>query len=162
MRFATPTPPLSLRDVSGYSFALVVCVLLLGVLGWMLRSQRLREKYTVIWFGVIGGLVVLGFVPSITTWLTRVTGVTTPINLVFILAFLVLLVVSIQLSMEISRLEETARTVVEEVALLRLDLEQHLAGQQAAGQQAAGQQAAGPGRERDAEEPNHEDAVEPG
>ncbi|MEO7061297.1 MAG: DUF2304 domain-containing protein [Lapillicoccus sp.] len=124
---ATPVP-ISLRDVSGYPFALVVCIVLLAALGWLLRSQRLREKYAIIWFGVVGGLVVLGFVPVITTWLTRVTGVTTPINLVFILAFLVLLVVSIQLSLAISRLEENTRTIAEEVALVRLELEQHLAG----------------------------------
>ncbi|MEP6797180.1 MAG: DUF2304 domain-containing protein [Lapillicoccus sp.] len=126
MNAATPAP-ISLRDVSGYPFALVVCVVLLAALGWLLRSQRLREKYAIIWFGVVGGLVVLGFVPVITTWLTRVTGVTTPINLVFILAFLVLLVVSIQLSLAISRLEENTRTIAEEVALVRLELEQHLA-----------------------------------
>lgn len=156
MRLATPTPPLSLRDVSGYPFALVVCVLLLAVLAWLLRSQRLREKYTIIWFAVVGGLVVLGFVPSITTWLTRVTGVTTPINLVFILAFLVLLIVSIQLSLEISRLEETSRTVVEEVALLRLDLEQHVAAQ-AASEPGSGDE---PGANRPGGEPD-EDFPEP-
>jgi hypothetical protein len=54
--------------------------------------------------------------------------VTTPINLVFILAFLVLLVVCIQLSIEISTLEESARTVAEEVALLRLELERRTGG----------------------------------
>ncbi|MDQ2758343.1 MAG: DUF2304 domain-containing protein, partial [Actinomycetota bacterium] len=44
------------------------------------------------------------------------------------LAFLALLVVCIQLSLELSRLEETTRTVAEEVALLRLDVDQRLDG----------------------------------
>lgn len=112
-----------LLSQSGYPFALVVAALLLIALFWLLRTQRLREKYSVLWFAVIVGVVVLTFIPAITGWLTALAGVTTPINLVFILAFLVLLVVCIQLSIEISTLEESARTVAEEVALLRLELE---------------------------------------
>ena len=112
-----------LLSQSGYPFALVVAALLLIALFWLLRTQRLREKYSVLWFAVIVGVVLLTFIPSITGWLTALAGVTTPINLVFILAFLVLLVVCIQLSIEISTLEESARTVAEEVALLRLELE---------------------------------------
>ncbi|MEO8827843.1 DUF2304 domain-containing protein [Lapillicoccus sp.] len=117
---------MSILSQSGYPFALVVAVLLLLALFWLLRTQRLREKYSVLWFGVIVGVVLLTFVPSITGGLTALVGVTTPINLIFILAFLVLLVVCIQLSIEISHLEESARTVAEEVALLRLELEQRL------------------------------------
>jgi len=116
----------SIRSVSGYPFALAVCVLLLLALFLLLRTQRLREKYSVIWFAVILGVVVLGFVPSITTWLSSVLGVTTPLNLVFILASLVLLTVCIQLSIEISALEESSRTVAEELALLRLELRQEI------------------------------------
>jgi len=117
-----------LLSQSGYPFALVVAALLLIALFWLLRTQRLREKYSVLWFAVIVGVVLLTFIPSITGWLTALAGVTTPINLVFILAFLVLLVVCIQLSIEISSLEESARTVAEEVALLRLELERRTGG----------------------------------
>ena len=77
-----------LLSQSGYPFALVVAALLLIALFWLLRTQRLREKYSVLWFAVIVGVVLLTFIPSITGWLTALAGVTTPINLVFILAFL--------------------------------------------------------------------------
>ena len=117
-----------LLSQSGYPFALVVAAALLVALFWLLRTQRLREKYSVLWFAVIVGVVLLTFIPAITGWLTALAGVTTPINLVFILAFLVLLVVCIQLSIEISTLEESARTVAEEVALLRLELERRTGG----------------------------------
>ncbi len=124
---------MSLLTQSGYPFALVVAVLLLAALFWLLRTQRLREKYSVLWFAVIVGVVLLTFVPAITGWITGVVGVTTPINLVFILAFLVLLVVCIQLSIEISTLEESSRTVAEEVALLRLELERRTGGSSGSG-----------------------------
>lgn len=117
---------MSILQTSGYPFALVICVLLFVALVLLLRTQRLREKYSVLWFAVVAGVLVLGFVPSLTTWLSSLVGVTTPINLVFILAFLVLLTVCIQLSIEISTLEESSRTVAEELALLRLEMEQRL------------------------------------
>src|SRR6478735_4119817 len=113
-----------LLSQSGYPFALVVAALLLIALFWLLRTQRLREKYSVLWFAVIVGVVLLTFIPSITDWLAALAGVSTPINLVFLL----LLVVCIQLSIEISNLEESARTVAEEVALLRLELERRTSG----------------------------------
>ncbi len=117
---------MSILHTSGYLFALVVSVALLVVLVLLLRTQRLREKYSVLWFAIIGGVVVLAFVPALTGWLSSLVGVTTPINLVFILAFLVLLTVCIQLSIEISTLEESSRTVAEELALLRLEMQQRL------------------------------------
>lgn len=110
-------------DTSGYPFALVVAVLLLLALFWLLRTQRLREKYAVVWFVVVLGVVVLTFVPSVTGRLTALVGVETPINLIFIIAFLVLLGVCIQLSIEITGLEEQVRTIAEELALLRLEIE---------------------------------------
>ena len=47
-----------------------------------------------------------------------------PSNLLFFPASMLLLVISIQLSYELGRLEERTRTLAEEVALLRLRLEQ--------------------------------------
>ena len=150
---------MNLRQVSGYPFALVLCVFLLALLIWLLRSQRLREKYAVTWLAVIVGLVVLGFVPQITTWLVRLTGVTVPTNLIFILAFLVLLLVCIQLSLEISRLEETSRTVAEEVALLRVDVERRLAAHERT--LLTGGEAAGTGEDRGARRAEPVEPVEP-
>ena len=136
-----------LLSQSGYPFALVVAAALLVALFWLLRTQRLREKYSVLWFAVIVGVVLLTFIPAITGWLTALAGVTTPINLVFILAFLVLLVVCIQLSIEISTLEESARTVAEEVALLRLELERRTGKPQSL-----------PGQETDVRQPHTDDS----
>ena len=47
-------------------------------------------------------------------------GVQVPANLLFFAASMLLLLLSIQLSYEIGRLEERTRTLAEEVALLRL------------------------------------------
>lgn len=109
--------------MSGYPFAVGACVLLVVFLVVLLRTRRLREKYAVIWIVVGVGVTVLGAFPSIVQSLASLVGVQTPSNLLFALALVVLLLVCIQLSTELTTLEEETRTLAEEVALLRLDLE---------------------------------------
>jgi hypothetical protein len=110
--------------VSGYIFALAACLLLVVFLVWLLRTRRLREKYAITWLVVGLGVCVFGAFPTAVEWMADLVGVETPSNLLFALALIVLLIVCIQLSTEITTLEEETRTLAEEVALLRYDVEQ--------------------------------------
>jgi hypothetical protein len=109
--------------ITGYAFALVLCVIIAIFVFVLLRQRRLREKYAAIWILVSLGVVVLAAFPRLTFWLAEVTRVSTPANLLFGLAIAVLLAVCIQLSTEVSALEEETRTVAEELALLRLEVQ---------------------------------------
>ncbi len=109
--------------MTGYLTALVVCVVTVGAIVYLLRSRRIREKYAAAWILLAGAVVVVGAIPSVLSWLARLLGVQTPVNLLFLVSGVVLLVVCVQFSVEISQLEEETRTLAEEVALLRLDVE---------------------------------------
>ena len=87
----------------------------------LLRRHQLREKYAVLWLAVSFAVVVIALFPSVLATGARVTGVQTPSNLLFFIAALVLLVVCVQLSWEVSRLEDETRALAEEVAILRLE-----------------------------------------
>jgi hypothetical protein len=89
----------------------------------LLRRHALREKYAVLWLliSLIG--VTFTVVPGLLTWVSEKLGFSLPSNLVFALAALVLLVVGMQLSLEVGRLEDRSQRLAEEVALLRHDLE---------------------------------------
>ncbi|MCL1870977.1 MAG: DUF2304 domain-containing protein [Promicromonosporaceae bacterium] len=110
--------------MSGYWFALVTAVLLVVFLVLLLRQRRLREKYAATWLVLAVVVVVIGAFPDLVTWLADVVGVETPSNLLFAGALLILLGVCVQLSVEVTTLEEETRTLAEEVAMLRLDVEQ--------------------------------------
>lgn len=114
--------------MTGYWFALGTCVLLLVFLVVLLRTRRLREKYALIWVVLSAGVCALGLFPAAVSWLAGLVGVQTPSNLLFAFALVVLLLVCIQLSVELTTLEEEGRTLTEEVALLRFDLERLAAG----------------------------------
>ncbi len=91
----------------------------------MMRRHRLREKYAVIWFLVAGGVLTLALFPGLLRGTAELIGVQVPANLLFFVGSLVLLVLTLQHSYELGRLEEKTRTLAEELALLRLEVSQH-------------------------------------
>ena len=110
--------------MSGYLFAIASCLALVLVLIVLLRRRHLREKYAVTWIIVALGVCVFGAFPGLVEAIASTVGVETPSNLIFALALIVLLGVCIQLSVEVTELEEETRTLAEALALLRFDVEQ--------------------------------------
>lgn len=103
---------------------IAVSVIVTVVLFEMLRRHRLREKYALVWFCVAVGLLLVTLFPSLLTWASELLHVQVPANLLFFLGSLLLLAMSLQHSFELGRVEERTRTLAEEVALLRLALDE--------------------------------------
>lgn len=108
--------------MTGYAFSVGVCVALVLLILVLLRKRRLREKYAGLWIALGLAVSLLALFPDVAFWLASIAGVQTPVNLIFSLALLVLLALVIQLSAELSTVEDETRVLAEEVALLRLDL----------------------------------------
>lgn len=102
---------------------LIGSVTTLVVLFEMMRRHRLREKYAVFWGLIAVATLVVAVFPVLLYKAASLVGVAVPANLLFFVASMLLLVVSVQHSHELGRLEERSRTLAEEVALLRLDLD---------------------------------------
>ena len=98
-------------------------IIILITLFEMLRRHHLREKFALIWFLIAVGALVVALVPAVLTQATELLGLNLPSNLLFFVASIVLLLLSLQHSYELGRLEERTRTLAEEVALLRLELD---------------------------------------
>ncbi|QAY68897.1 DUF2304 domain-containing protein [Xylanimonas protaetiae] len=109
--------------MSGYWFALTVAIVVAVLLMVLLRQRRLREKYAATWLVLAVFVVVIGAFPDLVAWLARVVGVETPSNLLFAGALVILLGVCVHLSVEATTLEEETRTLAEELALLRADVD---------------------------------------
>ncbi|MDJ0316481.1 DUF2304 domain-containing protein [Arthrobacter antibioticus] len=89
----------------------------------MLRRKKLREKYAVLWL-VVGALtIILAAFPHALSIASDLVGIEIPSNLLFMLSILLLLGVCLHLSWEISSVEDETRTLAEEVAILRTQLE---------------------------------------
>jgi hypothetical protein len=99
----------------------VVAVVLTMVL--LMRNRVLKEKYAVWWAVVSIAVLVAAIFPQFLVWLSRIVGFATPANFTFFSGVLLLLVISVQFSVELSRLEDKARRLAEESAILRATIE---------------------------------------
>jgi hypothetical protein len=73
-------------------------------------------------------IIPLGFFPTGLDSVARAVGVASGVSLILFLSVAFLFIVCLQLSWEVGHLEEEGRTLSEEVALLRVDV-QELRGQ---------------------------------
>jgi hypothetical protein len=97
-------------------------VLTLALLFELLRRKHLREKYAVFWALVAFMTLFVAAFPQFLFWLSDLLGVAVPANLLFFIASMVLLAVSVQHSHELGRQEERTRALAEEIALLEMKL----------------------------------------
>jgi hypothetical protein len=102
---------------------LIGSILILAVLFELLRRRHLREKYAVTWAAVAVGVLVLTVFPGLLYAASDLVGVDVPANLLFFMASMVLMVLTLQHSFELGRLEDKTRTLAEELALLRLEVD---------------------------------------
>lgn len=103
-----------------YFIGPLLALTLLALVLTALLQKRLRERHALWW--VIGALValLLSVFPGLLESVSHSIGIAVPLNLVFILAFAVIFLVSLQHSSELTRLEEKVRTLAEHVAVLEM------------------------------------------
>ncbi|HZP30786.1 MAG TPA: DUF2304 domain-containing protein [Acidimicrobiia bacterium] len=102
---------------------LVTGVLCLGFILRLVRRRELRGKYSLLWLtvGIFGLVIALvpGLLDDVADWL----DVNYPPAILFVIAIAFLLLVVVHLSWELTRLEDRTRTLAQELAMLRHDLE---------------------------------------
>lgn len=103
--------------VSGVVLAAIMLVAVFA----MLLTRRLREKYAVLWIVIALAMLIVGLFPQLLLSMTSLLGVVLPANLLFAMAILLLLGVSLHLSWEQSQSEDEIRRAAEELAILRGD-----------------------------------------
>lgn len=109
--------------MDGYLGAIAFVVFAVVTMFILLRSRAMKEKFTIWWIVVALGVLMMGIFPGLLPWLSDTLGFGLPSNFVFFVASLLFLLISVQYSVELSKLDEKARALAEEVAILRADLE---------------------------------------
>ncbi|EWC61753.1 putative integral membrane protein [Actinokineospora spheciospongiae] len=109
---------------STYVIGLIGSVLVLAGIVEMLRRRQLSEKYAVLWLVVGLLLLVFTIFPGTLSSIAALIGVAIPTNLLFFVGLIFLTGVGLHLSWELSRLEDETRKLAEDLAILRLDVEQ--------------------------------------
>lgn len=106
--------------IAGIALAFIVLTIIVS----MLLRRQLREKYATLWIVIGLAILVLAVFPGLLLGLANALGVEVPSNLIFALALVLLIGVTLHLSWELSQAEDEVRRVAEDVAILRTDVEE--------------------------------------
>ncbi|MDG4781315.1 DUF2304 domain-containing protein [Micromonospora zamorensis] len=98
-------------------------LILLATIVELLRRRQLREKYGMLWLGVLVIVIPLSLFPRLLDNVAELLGVASGVSLVLFLGIVFLLLVCVHLSWEVSHLEEETRTLAEDFALLRAEID---------------------------------------
>jgi hypothetical protein len=90
----------------------------------LIRRGRLKEKYSLLWLFAGGVLLVFSSSRDLLEYVARLLGVFYPPSLLFLLAFLFLLLITLHFSVVVSGLSEKNKQLAQEVALLRQEMQE--------------------------------------
>lgn len=98
-------------------------LIVLATIVELLRRRQLREKYGILWLTVLLIVIPLSLFPRLLDNVAGFFGVVSGVSLVLFLGIAFLLLVCVHLSWEVSALEEETRTLAEDLALLRAEID---------------------------------------
>lgn len=105
-------------------FALVVACLLTLAIFQLIRSRKLKEQYSLLWFLTVAVLFVLALWERPLAKASEMVGIVTPANFLFIMALLFLFVMALHFSLLVSRLTDQSKMLAQRLALMERDLRQ--------------------------------------
>ena len=106
-----------------YVLGLVFAGIILVTVFVKMRNSGLKESYGLWWYWIAFFTALLSLFPPILKWTAFHLGVVVPLNLGFFVAGVVLLLLSLRFSVDLSRADEDRRRLTEEAAILRLQVE---------------------------------------
>ncbi|MEX2533287.1 MAG: DUF2304 domain-containing protein, partial [Nitriliruptoraceae bacterium] len=84
----------------------------------LVRRRQLRDKYAALFLVLATGMVLFAVAPSLLTGLATILSIISVSDALFFVGLLILLIIAVHLTWEVSRLENETRVLSEELALL--------------------------------------------
>ncbi|PJJ61732.1 DUF2304 domain-containing protein [Compostimonas suwonensis] len=106
-----------------YAFGIVAALIALAAVIEMMRRKRFRERHAFWWLLAAVLSLVIAIFPSVLEFVASALGIEVPANLAFFVSIVILFIVSVQHSAELTKLEDKTRVLAEHTALIeqRLD-----------------------------------------
>ncbi len=96
---------------------IVVSVVTLFYMVHKIRQSKLQIEHALFWIIFAVMLVILGIFPQIAIGLSQMLGLQSPANLVFLFIIFILLVKLFRMTIEISRLEDRIKNLIQHEAI---------------------------------------------
>ncbi len=107
-------------------FLLVFLILLLGVIISMVKKRQLELKYVLVWMACDVVLIVFTCFPGLMDQLAELLGIYSPMNMIFFIGFVLILLILFSLTVTLSRVTARVRRIAQILALLPEDLKKDI------------------------------------
>ena len=106
----------------------ILCFTLVGIIVELIRQNRLKEHYAIIWLLTAASVFVFGIWPDSLNMISRIVRLH-HLTTLFMVAFLFLLAIVLHFTLAISQLFDRNRRLTQEVAWLKFELEEFRQGE---------------------------------
>lgn len=98
---------------------ILICIsfMTMGYMIKKIRQSELEIEYSLFWIAFSLLLIFMSVFPYTVYWLTDIIGLQSPINLVYLGIVFILLLKNFSTTLQISKLENRLKTLVQEIAL---------------------------------------------
>jgi hypothetical protein len=103
--------------------AVILSLILVGTVLWLVKRRTLREEYTPIWLLVACAIALVSIASPLLQTLTRAIGAWTQSSALFFFGQLFLVAICLNYAVRLSQLTLQVKNLVQEVAVLRAELE---------------------------------------
>lgn len=103
--------------------ALTMAFSMLAIVLELVRRQKLREDYAILWIATATVLIILALSPGILTWFSAMFETQSLVSMLYFGAFVFLLLVSLQFSVRLTKLTFRSKTTSQRIALLESEID---------------------------------------
>ena len=101
----------------------VLCFALVGIIIELIRKNRLKEHYAIIWLCTALSIFIFGIWPDSLNLISRIVRLH-HLTTLFLVSFIFLLAIVLHFTLVISQLFDRNRRLTQEVAWIRFEMEQ--------------------------------------
>lgn len=97
---------------------LVVSLIFLGYIIYLIKNSNLKEEYSFLWIAVSIIMIAISTFPQILNFLRKFLGFSFIENILYFFSLFFLLVLSLQMTVQVSKLTNQTKTLAQKLALL--------------------------------------------
>ena len=99
---------------------IIAALILFGLAGilYYIRKKRLELKYALSWIFVGILVIIFDFIPSFVTWIAKVMGIASPVNMIFFLGFCFSLFIMFTITVALSITASSTKRLNQKIGLL--------------------------------------------
>lgn len=102
--------------------SILFSVFIISSILFLLRKGKISIKYSLIWILLFSILLIATIIPGFLVWITHLFGFKTASNMVFSLILGVLVIITIALTVIVSKQDKMIRLLVQEISIVKKNI----------------------------------------